>query len=179
MNLLKSHREFIQEIEQFNFKTKYRKLYIRFEIIKYLAEAILVHDGREMAENYVKEAIDRYGMTPRICTFHSNLIFLDQTAVLADQKTALKFLEDAVKINPFYLSAVDKLSKMYIENGHTLLLKTTEKFNYQFIHKMIVDCYNKMGQKENALIHQNLHCIKTPMDTAATAVRKIRGALAW
>lgn len=67
-NLLKGNREFIDEIEQFNFKSKYRKLYVRFEILKYLAEAILVKDGRDIAENYVKESVGKYGMSPRICT---------------------------------------------------------------------------------------------------------------
>lgn len=68
MGILRSPREFIDEIEQFIFKTKHKRLYVRFEILKYLAEAILVKDGRDTAENYVKEAIQRYGMTPRVCT---------------------------------------------------------------------------------------------------------------
>lgn len=68
LDYLKSHRDFIEEIEQFIFKAKRQRLYVRFEILKFIAEAILIKDGRGTAENYVKEAIERYGMTPRICT---------------------------------------------------------------------------------------------------------------
>lgn len=68
LNLLKSPIQFLDEIEQFVFKTKYRKSFVRFELIKYLGEAILYKEGRSTAENYVQEAISHYGMTARVCT---------------------------------------------------------------------------------------------------------------
>ena len=42
---------------------------------------------------------------------------MDNASVLADRKTAYSLLEDAVKMNPYYLSAVVNLSKIYIEEG--------------------------------------------------------------
>lgn len=42
---------------------------------------------------------------------------MDPKAKTADKATAKKLLEDAVKINPFYLSAVINLSKIHIEES--------------------------------------------------------------
>lgn len=94
----------------------------------------------------------------------------------SDRKIAIKLLEDAVRINPYYLSAVLNLAKHYMELGrvedalklyvdHSFLcraltnifcrlLKANERFDYQFMHKMIIDCYNKLGQEEKAIMHE-------------------------
>lgn len=154
------HQQFINEVEGWFYKTKQKRSYMRFEILKHVAEAILFQDGRLNAENYVKSAIKQYGMNARIYAFFYMLTTMDSKSTSSDRTESVKMLEQAVHLNPFYLSAVAILAKEYIGRGkHELafdmLQKANKKFDSILLDELVVECYLKCSNEEKALLHKS------------------------
>ena len=87
------------------------------------------------------------------------MIYSDRKASIAERERALNMLEESVKSNPYYMSAAVNLVKLYMRDGNDekaipLLEKLLEKFNYEFIHLLLIECYKRVGQNEKADIHK-------------------------
>ncbi|UYV80038.1 ANAPC7 [Cordylochernes scorpioides] len=137
-----------------SFREAYRIVPYRYEALKGLVDCYLSIHRIQEACSISCGAIKLIGKTPRTLTLYASVLVKDPISC----KKAKGLLEEALKLDPNYLTAVYLLAEIYDQEkdytkGIELLKRQTENQSTCKLHQMLGDFLARNNEHEKALQH--------------------------